>query len=257
MSTKSRTQSRTRCVKKPQKYLTFDQAREFLRANVNPFLLTRKAYWEWHDRVKPSFLPKRPDKVYKDFSWNEFLGTTNSFEKTLERNRGKVRRVYRPYWEAVRWAQKFCNEEGIDSQRGWREYCAGGGVLPDDIPVWPSHEYENFSWVVWTGKDVRGHLEAYKNSVMVVGLHNVVGSEANCVVIKVWKGGVSELREGDDSGIAGRLYQAWEVEENTLAMLEAGLNRYGHRRDIGYIVPNLNQLLWYLNMEVQLKIVKI
>ena len=171
---------------------------------------TRAEYWKWYEVERPLYLPKHPNKAYEEWEgWNAFFRNTNSFEKTLERNKGEVR-VYRQYWDAVRWAQAYAKERGISSRREWfAEF--DDSVIPSDIPKWPDRIYEGFSWVVWLGKTVVTRVESASAVVVVMSLHNVVGGSSNEVVMRVWREGYGSLELCDDSGI-GKALRVYEVE---------------------------------------------
>ena len=232
---------------KENRYVPYEVARSIIQ-NVTPRVTTRTQYWRWHERTNPYYMPKRPDRMKKwkcDFSWNDYLNTNNSFEKTLARNKGG-KRVYRNYWDAVRWAQQLAKDHNITTQKDWRAYIKDN-ALPDDIPRRPEREYDNFSWFTWLGKNIESKVVTEQNTVRIVGLHHVSGMNSNVVNIRIHKGEVSEE--------SGKLYQGWEMEDNTVEWVEKGLDMYGSRVEEGWIVSNVHQVLWYLNMEVQLKMV--
>lgn len=222
-------------------YLTYEQARNYVLTQISPPPTSRAQYWLWYDQHKPSFLPKRPDKVFCDFSWNRFLNTTNSFEKTVLNNKGSTR-TYRNMWEAVRYAQGQAKLFELSTQREWEQFCDDYDV-PDDIPKRPHHAYDNFpGYGVWLGKDAVAHLTTAKEgNVAIVGLHHAAGYPANCVIVKVWKNGVIEC---DESGTLGQLYKAYRLEKDTLPFIESKLIQYGTRNSDHWVVENINQL-WF------------
>lgn len=242
-------------IKNP--YLTYAQAHKYVLNEITPPPQTRAQYWRWHDKNKPAFLPKRPDKVYDNFSWNAFLGTTNSFEKTRDARTNTVR-TYRPMWEAVRYAQAQAKLFELSTREQWEQFYDEYDV-PVDIPKRPHHVYEEFpGFAVWLGLDARAKLKTEVEGVVaIVGLHHVDGEAANVVELRVWKGGygsMNDAMQGDESGMIGKPYRLFEVEdEHTVPFVQRKLDQHGHKRDRGYIVPNLNALLWDL---LDLKIVR-
>lgn len=227
-------------------YLTYAQARRHV-CEIVPRITTRAQYWRWHDKNKPSFLPKRPDKVWDSFSWNDFLNTTNSFQKTIDRRKGVVRK-YRDYWPAVRYVQSLAKTCNLRTKEDWMLYCKEH-ELPIDIPKRPWQVYDDFSMKVWLGKHVRDHIDSAKEVKRIIALHHAAGMPANCIIVKVWVDGVIGV---DDSGILGGLYRAYiEDDGNVLRTVRQKVAHHGHERDGYWIIPNMNALLWDL-MELPL-----
>lgn len=227
-------------IKNP--YLTYAQAQKYVLNEITPPPQTRAQYWRWHDENKPAFLPKRPDKVYDNFSWNDFLNTTNSFEKTRDARTNTVR-TYRDYWPAVRYAQAQAKSFNLSTREDWMTFYEEYEV-PDDIPKRPWQVYDEFSIDAWLGLTVKGHLETAKNVKRIVALHHASGMPANCIVVKVWADGVVGT---DDSGMLGGVVRAFVLEDDqVLKFIDHKIKQHGHQRDGYYVVPNLNALLWDL-----------
>jgi hypothetical protein len=234
-------------IKNP--YLPYDKAKEYV-LEQHPRITTRAQYWRWHDDYKPAFLPKRPDKVWDDFSWNDFLNTNNSFEKTILARKG-AKRHYRTYWEAVRYAQAQAKKFQLSTREQWLTFYEQYEV-PDDIPKRPWQEYDDFSIDVWLGLDAAAHLKTAKEGVVaIVGLHRISEMPPNCVTFRVWKNGYaamkSALLDGDESGMIGPPYQLWKWDESGMKVALDKLERHGHKRDGYYVVPNMHALMWELN----------
>jgi len=215
-------------------------------------ITTRAQYLAWHKEHKPGFLPAWPHRVWKDFSWNEFLGTTNSFDKTALARKGQSR-TYRPMWEAVRYAQAQAKTFELSTREQWERFCDEYEV-PDDIPKRPHQAYDQFpGFPVWLGLDARAKLKTEKEGVVaIVALHHVDGEAANVVELRVWKGGYSSMRDAmlgnDDSGVkVGRVYQMWVWDESGMIVGLRKMEQHGHKRDRGYVVPNIHALMWDLN----------
>ena len=231
-----------------QRYLPYEDARRYVnRVGVK----NRAAYWRWHDSVKCGFIPKMPHRVYKEWtSWNEFLGTTNSFEKTRARKCG-MKVSYRPFWEAVRYSQKVCHDCGISSQREWEEWY-DKGECPKDIPKRPSHVYEEFigkGWPVWLGKSIEGKIMSQKENVGIFCLHTTTYMPKNIIKAMVYHDGVAQMNEllNEDPSLEKpfRTYR-WEPEA-TKAVQILFESRASDKGDNTWLVPNMNDLTFELD----------
>ena len=226
-------------------YLDYDTASKLVREEG---ITTRAQYLEWYDEHKPGYLPRWPHHVWKDFSWNDFLGTTNSFDKTVDKRKGNVR-TYRPMWEAVRYAQAQAKEYKLSTREQWMNFYEEYEV-PDDIPKRPWQVYEEFPGIdVWLGNDaVAHHRTAVEGNVAVVALHQINGLPANCVQLRVWKDGFAAMKtELNDSGtIVGRPLKVWHWDESGMKVALQRMNQHGHAKDGYFVVPNMNALLWDL-----------
>lgn len=227
--------------KKAKHFLSYFEAQEYLHKHA-PQVRSRAQYIRWHKHNDKRFLPSRPHRVYDNFSWNDFLGTNNSFERTRLARKG-MKRTYRDYWPAVRWAQQQAKLFQLSTREQWMQFYEEHDI-PDDIPKRPWQEYDDFSIDVWLGKNVKGHLETAKNAKRIVALHHCAGMPANCIIVKVWADGM--IGE-DDSGMLGRVYRAFVLEdENVMRVLDGKIRQHGHQRDSHWVVPNINALLWDL-----------
>lgn len=126
-------------------YRSFEQARNFARA----LRLGREDNWKLYvegkmsDREKlPVDVPANPDDFYKDkgwVSWSDWLSEHYNPEAI----------VYRPYEEAV----VFANELKLNSIQEWEAYRNGEDPTrpecPKDIPVWPPRAYKDKGWISW------------------------------------------------------------------------------------------------------------
>jgi hypothetical protein len=228
-------------------YLSYDKAQEYVLEQT-PAITTRAQYLRWHKEHNPSFLPRWPHHVWDDFSWNRFLNTSNSFEKTQERILNAAPRVYRNMWEAVRYAQGQSKQFQLSSQKEW-ELFYDEYDLPNDIPKRPHQAYDDFpGYDVWLGKSVKAHIATAQESVAIVGLHHMKDYPPNCVMLKVWKDGYASMKaQLDDDVMLGKVYRLWDYEEGVMPQAMALMERHGHKRDGGYVIPNPNALLWDLD----------
>jgi hypothetical protein len=234
-------------IKNP--YLSYEEARKFVR-NLTPAITTRAQYLQWHKEHKPGYLPRWPHHVWDNFSWNDFLNTNNSFEKTAARNANRTPRRYRDYWDAVRYAQAQARAFNLSTREDWMRFYEEYDV-PEDIPKRPWQEYDDFDIKVWLGLNAVAHLKtAREGNVAVVALHNVVGAANNVVVMRVWKDGyhAMEAAIAADNGMSiGRVIRAFEVEDdNTVPFVERMLHKHGSKGPDGFIVFDINGLLWDL-----------
>lgn len=115
----------------------FEVAREMVR---NECLGSISQYTKWHALHKPSRIPKRPDRAYKDkwISWPDFLGNDNKFPF--------IKHKFKTYDECI----KFVHKLNITSYEKWFEYCKSGNK-PKDIPARPDVFYRKTGeWYTWT-----------------------------------------------------------------------------------------------------------
>jgi hypothetical protein len=188
--------------------------------------------------------------VYSEWqSWNDYLGTTNSFEDAVARKRGE-KKVYRVFWEAVRYAQQNAKQYNITTREMWEEWY-DSGMCAKDIPKRPHHVYPEFvgtGWNVWLGKNVEAKVETAKREVAVMALCRVVGQPPNVVTIVVEGDGLSALRDKWDDSVIGKPYRAYKWERENAAYVNQIMEHFAHKRDNNvWLVPNLNALLFELD----------
>jgi len=211
-------------------------------------------YKKWYDKEQPLYLPKHPNAHYGRLgqweSWNHFLGTTNSFEKTLARKKGE-KITYRPFWEAVRYAQQMAKEFNLTTQKEWEGFCEEYDV-PRDIPKRPHHKYSEFvgsGWKVWLGTNAVSKVASQKKNVAVFALHHASGKPANVIISKVHKDGYHAMVKtmGDDSGM-GKAYRVYFYEDGDDLIIDSVMSGMCSKQGDGsYIVPDVNALLWELD----------
>lgn len=120
-------------------YLPWEEARAFVHNEMIP---SRGKYEEWWQRNKPKTIPRFPYRVYKEFTtWNDFLGTSNQFGV-------KIGTKWRPFGEAVKWAQTL----NIKTYEEWLDFIRNKENLPADIPARPDLVYKEWrTWGYWLG----------------------------------------------------------------------------------------------------------
>lgn len=125
--------------KKDHQYLSYDDAKKWIRENIPN--LTAKKYMDICKRNElPDFLPKKPQRKYKNFTWNDYLS-----------NRSKrVKSFYMSFLEA----KKIVNSFNIKSNMEWRKWCKNKDDKYINIPSSPSTVYEEWTtWNDWLGKN--------------------------------------------------------------------------------------------------------
>lgn len=214
-------------------------------------LTSRSHYIKWHKVNEPKYLPRYPNRVYKEFiSWNDWLGTQNSFAANKDNNKN-----LRPWWEAVKFAQQLCADNDIDTGQGWIEYIKRVDVkLPDDIPSRPDTAYDEFldnGWSVWLGKDIRGRLKAAKVNTHVFAIcsFKMLSVPRNIYAFVHAPTGVAEMKAKlehvKDLDVHAAYYWESELGEQLDKLFKTFARDEG---DGKMFVPNLNSLLFELDL---------
>lgn len=230
-------------------YPPFSTARQ---GALDLHLSSRKAYIEWHKANNPKYLPRYPNRVYKEFtSWNDWLGTQNVFAP----NQAKA---FRPFWEAVKWAQKTAAENDIDTMQGWIDYTRRDGVvIPGDIPMRPDTSYKEFvgnGWNVWLGKDIRGRLKAAKQNTHLFAICSywTLSVPRNYYAFVHAPTGAAEMRVKLEYAKDLEVFRAYYWEPELAEQVNELFKRFARDEGDGKMfVPNLNALLFELDMLLQ------
>jgi len=167
---------------KTKPYLPYAEAVVFVRdQNITSVLEFQK----WHDKEKPAVIPRWPHRVYiKDWTtWNNFLGTSNTFET--------ARRKWRGFEDACEWARAL----KLETAAAWTEYVKNN-TIPTDIPKRPDLTYK--TWRTW------GYFLGNKPEAVV----EVKQQQALKPVFYI-------VREGGDINKPGNIYR-FEVEPQGL-----------------------------------------
>lgn len=224
----------------------FQTARQ---AALELHLSSRSAYIEWHKKNNPKYLPRYPNRVYKEFaSWNDWLGTQNVFAP----NQAKV---FRPFWEAVKWAQKCAADNDLDTMQSWIDYTRKEGVvIPDDIPMRPDTSYKEFTgngWTTWLGKDIRGRLKAAKQNTHIFAICSYwsLNVPRNYYAFVHAPTGVAEMRQKIDHVKDLVVYRAYYWEPELADQVNELFKRFARDEGDGKMfVPQLDSLLFELDM---------
>lgn len=236
----------TRHVNK-KTHLPYAVAQHCIRT-MAPHIKSANKYRKWIKETKSYFMPVHPDRVYPEFSWAEFLGKRqpNLVEK-VARDRA---RVYRPYWDAVRWSQRYCREHGITLARQWVDHYDDAQDIPDDIPKHPKTVYagDYTGFAVWCGRTAAGVQDAAQGVQAILTLLHPVKTPQNVVQLVTWPDGIGQLREvwrkqSDFDQVVG----CWALESDKIGQVEGILRSFGSDHGGQYTISNINQLKWELN----------
>ncbi|MBI4947435.1 MAG: DEAD/DEAH box helicase family protein [Bacteroidetes bacterium] len=105
---------------------SFEEARDFVRKLNFKSSTEWKAYCE--SGKKPDDIPFSPASYYKGKGWKDM--------------RDWIGNEQRPFEEA----RTFVRKLGLNSHKGWIEYC-NSGEKPDDIPNFPASSYKGKGWM--------------------------------------------------------------------------------------------------------------
>lgn len=129
--------------KKGGSFLNYQEAETFVRS------LNLSSSREWvgyiKSGMKPSNIPSKPDRVYKDKGWEgyqKWLGSNNVSNTKRE-------------WLSYNEAREIVINEGVVSHSTWKEYLRSG-KRPLNVPAKPEKVYEGNDWIGfghWFGKD--------------------------------------------------------------------------------------------------------
>jgi len=115
-----------------KEFLGYEEAIDFVKK------LGLKNWNDWRYYIKdenfPDFLPKQPNKYYKNngwVNWGEWLGNGKVATKELD---------FLPYEEA----REFVRKLGFKNSSEWRKYCKN---KPTNIPANPEKTYKGKGWI--------------------------------------------------------------------------------------------------------------
>lgn len=210
-------------------------------------------YRDYIKKNKIKYLPAYPERVYKDWiSWNDYLGTNNKFM-------GESKKVVRPWWDAVKWAQEFCTLHNMDTGDQWLAWVKDHKEeLPSDIPAHPDSKYPEWDgWKTWLGTDVRGRLAAAKASTALLCICSKHSLHVPGNVFQVIQAerGMSELRSmlvRDQELRVVRCYRMDnDYKEEVMRVVSSHMSRESADGSIaydGWYCSNVNGLLMDLDL---------
>jgi hypothetical protein len=229
---------------KNENYLSWDEAREFMRSELIP---SRGKFFEWWERNKPKAIPRFPYRVYQEewTSWNDFLGTNNKFNE-------KIGTKWRPFLEATVWSLR----QGLKSQTEWMEFCKLEGKLPADIPARPDLVYNEWrSWSHWLGNKPVEALQAKQEIAQKVQVYYIIrdqGSPQNVLTFGIEPAGPTALKQRWEEERFDVVRLFWyDPEKSTIIrqIVEALSSAYqGYERQ--RIVPNVWEIVYHLEMHL-------
>lgn len=227
---------------KNENYLSFEEAREFIRSEMLP---SRGKFFEWWDRNKPKAVPRFPYRVYEKewTTWNDFLGTNNKFNEKIGTK-----------WRSLTEATVFVHTLKIKTQTEWLEFCRTSEQLPADIPARPDLVYDNWrSWGHWLGnKPVEAMQEKREQQkIQVYYITHDQGTPLNVLNfgIETTVGAMKERWERDKCDIV-RMFWWDPAKANVVKQIIDSLSSpyLGYERQ--RIVPNVWEIIYLLQMHL-------
>lgn len=227
------------------KFVSFHHAKQIVREHE---ITSRKQYWDWIDSGI-AYMPKQPNRVYADWvSWNDFLGVNNVWEAN-----GYKPGNYRPYWEAVRWAQAVAVKNELKTMKEWLAwYGENKESIPDNIPKRPDAYYDEWAgWGTWLGTTIKGNIMTAENAHGILALVVQKGHANNVITLRVERGGASALEaawlDAKEIGQEFRVVKMFAYEPDKLTQLQ-GVYRmlstaYEGNEQVR-LVQNLPTFLW-------------
>ncbi|MGZ8924306.1 MAG: hypothetical protein ACXW2E_00350 [Nitrososphaeraceae archaeon] len=226
-----------------EKYLSYEDAKEFVRGEMIP---SRKKYHEWWDRHKPKAVPKFPYRTYREWtSWNDFLGTSNHFGI-------KAARSWRNMEEAALWVHRLRLENYVS----WMAYCKIN-KLPVDIPTRPDLVYKKWkSWNHWLGNKPVEALQAVRDAqkLHIYFIVHEKGVPENVFTFGVDTIGPSNFKERWQHEKFDIIKLFWYDAEKvtTIDHIVTTFSTPYLANDKQRICPNVWEILWYLSMNLDL-----
>ncbi len=219
-------------------WLKYDQASRIAK---EAGCTSRKSFWDWHASARPNNIPKMPQRVYREWTtWGEFLGTNNVFQKYEKGS-------YRPYWEAVRWAQSTCRDNSLTRSIDWLHYYdENEESIPRDIPKNAHYHYKEDwqGWATWLGSNIEAKLVSATQQLAVFALCTQSWSAPNVIRIVVAMDGIAELRSvmTDDQLSPVKVYEFVRDEAETLQSIMAAVG--SQQPDGTFIVADMNSMIF-------------
>ena len=183
-----------------------------------------------------------PQRVYKEWTtWGEFLGTNNTFQ-IYEKG------SYRPYWEAVRWAQKTCKEHGLTRSLDWLHYYDEHEAdIPKDIPKNAHYHYKDapwMGWAVWLGSKTEAVVMSAREEVAVFAICNQSWSSANVIRVVIASDGMEHLKEKMEADNLTPV-NVYKLEQGRAEECNSILHACGKvQHDGTFIIQDMNSLLF-------------
>jgi hypothetical protein len=234
-------------MSKQSKYPPFATAR---LAALDLHLKSQVDWLKWHKKNNPPYLPRYPNRVYtlEFISWNDWLGNDNKFGANQPRD-------WRPYWEAVKFAQKYASDNNINNMQGWMDHLKKkDSTLPDDIPRRPDQTYKEFignGWPIWLGTTARSKLKVANVNTHIFAICSTwsLTTPGNYYHFVHAKNGVTEMKQKLGQGKNVVVYAAYYWQPD-LAEEVLRLFKVLTRDEGGGLVycPNIDNLVFELDV---------
>jgi len=206
-------------------------------------ITSRSKFWKWHDKVQPYFIPKNPQRVYKEWtSWNDFLGVDNTWDGY---DRARKVGTWMQYWEAVRWVQKLGLKSKPEYITAYEE-----GRIDKNIPKAPDATYgdEWTGWKAFLGTDLGLKVESAAKVTGVLCLCTSKYTPANVLEVVVAPEGRGQLQSKLDARDDLSPYRLYVWEPHLWTQVKQIFMAMGSEREENvYIFPNVNAVTYELD----------
>ena len=239
---KSKPKPRKPFRKPPKRYLSYEIARAVA---ISFQCRSANEYWDWHDAHRPNNIPKNPYKVYKEWvSWQEFLNTNNHFPAKGE----TLDKVYRPYWEAVRWAQRLGYEHNLSKEVDWKFYTEENEI-PDDIPINPRYTYRDEwkGWKAWFGVGVREKIMSEQENIAILALCTAKNKPNNMIELVIAKDGLFQMKDKLEARPDLSAFRAYKWENELSDQFNLILTHFGSDQGGEWLIRDMNAFLFELD----------
>lgn len=231
---------------KIMRYMPYDYAAMYIKTLK---LGSVREYYRWHRDNGVVFLPKKPHSHYVGqwIGWNEFLGNNNVYLSFDKKPKNAL-----PYWDAVRWAQKFTKQNNINTQAEWIRFIRNHrDELPEGIPTWPPSFYKTewTGWKVWFGKNIDAIVTANQNKKILLVLCNDYDNPSNSIYPLVSDEGINDLKnqlatKNLKPVMNSKIYELTEAEHN---LIQYVFETHGTLQGNFWIIKNVYELLFELD----------
>lgn len=234
-------------------HLPYDQAKMCLRTQA-PHVTSANKYRKWIKESGSYFMPVHPERVYPDFDWSDFL---NAKVIPLEKQVQDAReREYRPMWDAIRWAQRYCLHHGITRRTQWEDHYRQVDDIPEDIPLYPHRVYQKAGYPgfqTWCGGTSSAIAEAATKVEPILTLMHPSNAPQNVLQTVTWAKGLPELRDAwRKQSDFDRIIGIWKLDRTQMPEIERILSEMGSFDGERWTFPNVSAVTWELNSHLDI-----
>ena len=228
------------------RWVHYDVAKSIVQAHGG--LTSRSKYWKWHEKSKPRYIPKQPNRVYPEWvSWNDFLGVDNSFAKELNRKR----MITRPYWEAVRWVQAQSYKTAEDYKNKY------DAEVPKDIPKMPQEFYKTEwqGWGTFLGTNIRSRImsKTEELGLLAICTFNGPSMAGNMFEIVVDDDGISTMQAKLSQRPDLVPIKAYHYLQSDKPIVADILNKYAsHQHGNVYLAVSMNDVTFQFDTALEI-----